>query len=300
MRRRILITGGTGQVGTELRNGDWPRDLELVAPTRQELDLSDCGAVEAYIVAGGFSAVINSGAYTAVDRAESDVTTAWKVNALAPATIAAATKRLSIPIVHLSTDYVFDGAKDGPYQEDDKVSPLGVYGASKEAGEQAVRTGNPRHVIVRTAWVFSPHGSNFVKTMLRIGSQTSELRVVEDQYGCPTSAADIASAISAIVVRLLSDPDSPFGTYHFVNSGQATWCEFARQIFSEKATTSSRVPNIVGIKTAEYPTAARRPLNSRLSTDAVVRDYGVTVRPWTQALKSVLNALEFNSRNEEG
>ncbi len=184
-KRRILITGGTGQVGTELLRCHWPEDIELIAPARQELDLCDCDRIKSFIAAGSFSAVINSGAYTAVDRAESDILTAWKVNAMAPVAIAAATKDSGIPIIHISTDYVFNGANNAPYVEEDPVGPLGVYGASKEAGEQAVRTGNPRHVILRTAWVFSAHGTNFVKTMLRVADERSVIKVVNDQHGSP-------------------------------------------------------------------------------------------------------------------
>jgi dTDP-4-dehydrorhamnose reductase len=289
--RRILITGGTGQVGTELRNRSWPSDIELVAPTRQELDLSDCDAIEELITGGDFCAVINSGAYTAVDRAESDVATAWKVNALAPAVIAAATKRQGIPLVHVSTDYVFDGTKDGPYLEDDPVSPLCVYGGSKEAGEQAVRTGNPRHIILRTAWVFSPYGSNFVTTMLRLGEERTLLRVVDDQCGSPTSASDVASAIAAIVRQLIEQDTAPIGTYNFVNSGQATWYGFAQEIFQLRKGDGYNSPTLEAIRTDQYPTPARRPANSRLSTDKLRRDFGIEPRPWNAALRQTLLQL---------
>lgn len=297
-KRRVLVTGGTGQVGTELLQRVWPDDVELIAPTRSELDLTDCEGIEEYISTGDFAAVVNSGAYTAVDKAESDVLTAWKVNALAPAAIAAASKRRGIPIVHISTDYVFDGSKIEPYVEDDPVAPLGVYGASKEAGEQAVRTGNPRHVILRTAWVFSPHGANFVKTMLRLGAERTELRVVDDQRGSPTAAADIAEAIKTIVLRQLSDFGAPAGTYQFVNAGDATWCEFARQIFDDAASPGKAAPKVTGIPTSEYPTPARRPRNSCLSVEAIKRDFDVAPRPWREALKSTLKLLLSESRAE--
>ncbi len=289
--RRILITGGTGQVGTELLRCLWPSDIELIAPTRRELDLTDCDTIESYIAAGDFCAVINSGAYTAVDRAESDVLTAWKVNALAPAAMAAATKKSGVPIVHVSTDYVFDGAKDRPYVEDDAVAPLGVYGASKEAGEQAVRTGNPRHVILRTAWVFSAQGANFVKTMLRLGKERTLLKVVNDQHGSPTAASDIASAIATITYRLIESESAPVGTYSFVNAGEATWYDFAREIFLQRRSAGYTVPALEPIRTNQYPTPAQRPANSRLSTDKLKRDFGVEARDWTVALQQVLASL---------
>ncbi|MGN7733638.1 dTDP-4-dehydrorhamnose reductase [Ensifer sp. 22564] len=287
---RILVTGGTGQVGTELLRCRWPSNIELIAPSRQELDLSDCDRIEQFIAAGHFSAVINSGAYTAVDQAESDILTAWKVNALAPAVIAAATKKTGTPIVHVSTDYVFDGAKKEPYTEDDPIAPLGVYGASKEAGEQGVRTGNDRHVIVRTAWVFSPHGTNFVKTMLRLGAERELIRVVDDQFGCPTAASDVALAIMTILIRVLEDSSACLGTYHYVSSGQATWYDLAEELFRRRVALGHSVPKLEAIKTSEYPTPARRPINSRLSTDKLLRDFAVHPRDWREALHETLTA----------
>lgn len=289
--RRILITGGTGQVGTELLSCLWPSDIELVAPTRQELDLSQCGTIGTYISQGAFSAVVNCGAYTAVDKAESEILAAWKINALAPAALAAATKLAGIPLVHLSTDYVFDGSKSEPYTEDDPVAPLGVYGASKEAGEQAVRTGNPRHIILRTAWVFSPYNSNFVKTMLRLGQEKDLIRVVDDQSGCPTSASDIAAVVRRIVVRLIDDLKAPVGTYHFVNGGAASWCTFALGLFTMREAAGFKVPQIEAIATKDYPTPARRPSNSQLSTEKLKRDYGVQPRDWATALEDVIRHL---------
>lgn len=289
--RRLLITGGTGQVGTELLNCHWPADTELVAPTRQELDLSDCDRIGTYVSQGEFDAVINCGAYTAVDKAESEVLRAWKINALAPAALAVATRLAGIPIVHLSTDYVFDGSKREPYTEDDPIAPLGVYGASKEAAEQAVRTGNPRHVILRTAWVFSAHGSNFVKTMLRLGKERELIKVVDDQMGCPTAASDIAAVVRQIVVRLIEDLKAPVGTYHFVGNGEATWYTFARELFAQQQLAGANVPHVEAITTEQYPTPARRPKNSSLSTTKLERDYGVKPRDWRTALEDVRHEL---------
>ncbi len=290
MARAILLTGGGGQVGTELRSLA-PTDFEIVAPGRDELDLADPEAIARAVAARPWAAVINAGAYTAVDRAETDPVTAWQVNALAPAALAFATAQAAIPLLHVSTDYVFDGAKPAPYVEDDPIGPLGVYGASKEAGEQAVRTGNPRHVILRTAWVVSPHGGNFVKTMLRLGATRDELGVVDDQRGCPTSAGDIAQTLLAISGRLLDDAAAPTGTYHFVNAGEATWCGFAREIFARAETHGRKPPWVNAITTADYPTPARRPANSRLDTQKLTRDFGVTPRPWRTAAAEVVDAL---------
>lgn len=289
--RRILITGGTGQVGTELLRCSWPRDTALIAPTRDELDLRNCDRIEQYITGGNFQAVVNLGAYTAVDRAELEVLAAWKINALAPAVMASATKKCGIPIVHISTDYVFDGLNDAPYGEDDPVAPLGVYGASKEAGEQGVRTGNPRHIILRTAWVFSTHGTNFVKTMLRLGAERELVRVVDDQTGCPTAASDIAFAVATLTNLLVEHPDAPTGTYCFVNSGETTWYGFAQEIFRQRKDAGFSTPSLEPIPTSQYPTPARRPANSRLSTEKLRRDFSLEPRDWVDALRPVIASL---------
>ena len=290
---RILVTGVTGQVGTELARQTWPAHVELVMPTRQELDLSCAASVRTYVLAGEFHAVINPAAYTAVDNAETDCTSAFAVNALAPAALADATRELGVPLVHVSTDYVFNGAKSDAYQEDDPIEPINVYGASKAAGEHAVRLGNPRHVILRTAWVFSPHGNNFVKTMLRLADRP-ELRVVDDQKGCPTAASDIARVLVTITLRLIEDPDAPLGTFHFVNEGDTTWCGFAREIFRQERENGNSAPNVVAISTADYPTPARRPGSSVLSVARLADRYAITPRPWKMALQETLIAL----RNE--
>jgi dTDP-4-dehydrorhamnose reductase len=288
----ILVTGGAGQVGTELQALSWPDGVSIHAPGRAELDLSDPASVAGMMASRPWAAVISSGAYTAVDKAESEVRDAWLVNAVAPAILAKAAKDAGIPIVHVSTDYVFDGSKDGLYLETDPVAPLGAYGASKEGGEQAVRTGNPRHAIVRTAWVVSPHRSNFVKTMLRFGAERDEMRVVGDQRGCPTFAGDLARALQTITLRLIDDEAAPTGTYHFVNAGEASWAEFATAIFAASARHGGKQPKVTTITTAEYPTPAKRPANSRLSTARITADYGVTPRPWPEALEETIRALQ--------
>lgn len=289
---KILVTGATGQVGRELALYGWPQGVEIVAATRQALDLSDPDRIEAFITDGGFDAVINPAAYTAVDKAEGDPATAWKVNALAVAALAVATARQGIPLIHVSTDYVFDGMKSGAYEESDPVNPMGVYGASKAAGELAVRTGNLRHVILRTSWVFSAHGGNFVKTMLRLAADRPALRVVDDQQGCPTAAGDIAAALARIALRMIAEPDAPTGTYHFCNAGVVTWCGLAREIFRQRAEGGREVPAVAAIGTADYPTPAKRPANSVLNAAKIGQDYGIMPRSWTEALAETLSVLE--------
>lgn len=287
----ILVTGGAGQVGTELQALAWPEGVTIHALGRTELDLADPASVERVMASRAWAAVISSGAYTAVDKAETEVRDAWLVNAVAPAILSAAARTAGIPIVHVSTDYVFDGSKDGFYLESDPVAPLGTYGASKEGGEQAVRTGNPSHAIVRTAWVVSRHRSNFVKTMLRLGADRDELRVVGDQRGCPTFAGDLAAALQTVALRMIGDPAAPTGTYHFVNAGEASWAEFATAIFAASARHGGRQPKVTTITTADFPTPARRPANSRLSTAKITRDYGVVPRPWQAALDETVACL---------
>lgn len=287
----VLILGGAGQVGTELRALTWGEGVRAHAPDRAALDVTDPAALASAIAARPWGAVINAAAYTAVDRAESEVGAAWRLNALAPADLAAATARAGIPLVHVSTDYVFDGAGAGPCEPDAPVNPRSVYGASKAAGEMAVRTANPRHAILRTAWVVSPHRSNFVRTMLRLAGERDALSVVDDQHGCPTGAADLAAALAAIALRLARDPGAPTGTHHFVNAGATTWCGFARAIVAGAARRGGRTVPVTGIPTSAYPTPARRPADSRLSTESLTRAYGIAPRPWEAALDDILDRL---------
>ncbi len=289
--KQILVTGGKGQLGTELTRFAWPEGWEAVGIDIDDLDLTDTAAIAAKVAEHPWAVVISGGAYTAVDKAESDVVTAWAVNALAPAALAEACHRAGIPIVQVSTDYVFDGSREGAWEVDDPVAPLGVYGASKLGGELAVRTGCPRHVIVRTAWVVSAHGNNFIKTMLRVGADRPSLSVVDDQHGSPTSAADLAAALATIAMRLVDDPAAPTGTYHFSNAGAVTWCGFAREIFAQAATHGGPSPAVTAITTADYPTPATRPANSLLSHTAITRDYGIRPRVWQEALSDILDDL---------
>jgi dTDP-4-dehydrorhamnose reductase len=287
----ILITGGAGQVGLELARAEWPTHVRLHLPTRAELDLGDADAVRGAFAATPFKAVINSGAYTAVDKAETEVAAAFAANAMGPAILAEVTRAAGIPLIQVSTDYVFDGSGTRGYAESDPVGPLGVYGASKLAGEVAVTTGNPCSVVMRTAWVLSPHRANFLKTMLRLAGDRPALRVVEDQEGCPTSARDIANALKTIALRMIDDPDAPTGVYHFVNAGSTTWAGLAREIMALSAPRGGPSATVEGITTAEYPTPARRPSNSRLDTFKITRDYGIAPRPWKDAVAEIVAEL---------
>lgn len=288
----ILVLGGAGQVGTELRAFAWPEGVRVHAPDRATLDITEAGAVAAALAERTYAAVINTAAYTAVDKAEGEVAAAWRLNALAPALLAAETKVRDIPLIHVSTDYVFAGTKaDAAYEPDEPVDPQSVYGASKAAGEFAVRTAQPRHAILRTAWVVSPHRGNFVKTMLRLAWERDGLSVVDDQIGCPTSAADLAAALATVALRMAADPQAPTGTFHCVNAGATSWCGFARAIVEGAARRGGRSVPVTGIPTSAYPTPARRPANSRLSTVSLTEAYGIRPRPWQAALDDILDKL---------
>jgi len=287
--QRILIIGGSGQLGRELAAMRWPESFALVAPSRDAADITDHKAIASILADGDWAAAINAAAFTAVDAAEEAVAEAFAANALGPAILAEETRRRGVPLIHISTDYVFDGAKPTPYCEDDATNPLGVYGASKLAGEAAVRAGNPRHVIVRTSWLFGRYGKNFVKTMLRVAETRDTVRVVDDQHGAPTAALDLAGAL----IRIATSPGirDRAGIYHFASRGETTWCGFARRIFAHSAARGGPSATVEAITTADYPTPARRPLNSRLSTARIESDFGIVPRPWEDALADVVETL---------
>jgi dTDP-4-dehydrorhamnose reductase len=248
------------------------------------MDLTNAQSIADMIASRPWSAVINCAAYTAVDRAETDAELADQVNAAAPAVFATETAKLDIPIIHVSTDYVFDGTKDLPYVEGDEVNPLGVYGRTKEMGERAVRSLNPRHAIIRTAWVVSAGGENFVNTMIRLASERPEISVVNDQIGCPSNASDIAQALLTVAQQ----PNAPYGTWHYVNLGEGSWYDLASRIFANMKQRGLTIPNLHAIPTSQYPTPAKRPGNSRLSTLAIERDYGIKPRHWHEAIDEIL------------
>ena len=286
--RKILVFGANGQVGYELvakaRGGATGFDHATV-------DISDPAEVAHAIREYPPAALVNAAAYTSVDRAEAEQDNAFRVNRDGAAILAQAAAEAGVPFIHLSTDFVFDGTKRTPYREDDPVAPLGAYGLSKAEGEAAVRALCPQHVILRTAWVYSPYGNNFVRTMLRLAANHPELRIVDDQTDCPTAAADIALTILAI----LSLADRPgfmeWGTYHYRGADIVSWHGFATIIFEMAAAYGQRASNVVPIKTAEYPTPAHRPGYSVLATDKLEATFGIFPRPLRASLDECLRAL---------
>jgi dTDP-4-dehydrorhamnose reductase len=287
---RVLVAGADGQVGHEVRRAAWPAAWAILLCGRAALDITDAAALGRRLAGEKPDLAINLAAYTAVDRAEAEPDLAWKANCAGAALLAAACAEAGIPLVQLSTDYVFDGAKREPYREEDRVAPLGVYGASKEAGERAVRAALPRHVILRTSWVYGVHGGNFVKTMLRLMAQRPSLAVVADQTGCPTAAADIAAGLVAIA-RQIAAGEPQWGTFHFAGAGAVSWHGFAEAIVGLAAPRLGRRPPVAAIATADYPTAARRPVNSVLDCTRAAEAYGIVPRPWQTALAEVVEEL---------
>lgn len=295
----LLVFGRTGQLAIELARVCAVRGIEARFLGRDAADLSQPEKIADVVESIRPEWVINAAAYTAVDRAESEPQLATTVNADAPAAIARACGRLSAPFVHVSTDYVFSGKSDRPWREDDPVAPLSAYGRSKAAGEAALR-GLPNTLVVRTSWVFSAHGSNFVKTMLRLGAERPELRVVDDQRGRPTAAADLAEAVLACGERLRKDP-SLAGVTHFANAGDTSWKSFAAAILAEGLAAGLPVQaRVVGIPTKEYPTPAPRPKWSVLDTRGLESRFGVTPRPWAKALKDCVGELAARAADGRG
>ena len=278
----ILIFGRTGQVATELAR----LAPEATFLGRDAADLADPAACAAAIRDRRPEAVINAAAYTAVDRAEEEEDLARLVNGAAPGAMARACADLGIPFVHVSTDYVFDGKGEAPFAPGDRVAPLGAYGRTKLAGEEEVRGAGGVHVILRTSWVFSAHGGNFVKTMLRLSESRDALSIVDDQVGGPTPAADIAAACLRIA-RILPGSRTLSGTYHFSGAPDTSWACFARETFDR----AGRDVAVTGIPTAEYPTPAARPLNSRLDCSATEAAFGIPRPDWRRGLDAVLAGL---------
>lgn len=288
----ILLTGAHGQVGWEIARRVAAAQLSIRALGRDDLNIADSAAVHRAVTSIAPRVVINAAAYTAVDKAESEVDLAFAINRDGPGHLAGACAARQIPLIHISTDYVFNGKKHDAYVEIDPTDPLGVYGESKLAGESAVRALLDRHVIVRTSWVYGVHGHNFVKTMLRLGRERDLLRVVDDQRGCPTFAADLAEALLTIAKRVLMEapPQEAYGTFHCAGSGVVTWCGFARRIFEIAAPTLGRSPQVEAITTVDYPTPAARPANSELNCEKLAHIHGIKMRPWDDALREMLAA----------
>lgn len=283
---RVLVFGSTGQVGAEIVRCAPAAGVSLEAVDRARCDLMREGAAAALIRASGCDAVLNAAAYTAVDRAESDEAKASAINAKAPGEMARACAALGVPFVHYSTDYVFDGAGSQPFVETDDTAPLNVYGRTKLEGENAVVAAAGAYAIIRLSWVFSAHGANFVKTMLRLSDERETLRVVADQLGKPTPAAGAAAAGLVIARALLDDPMRS-GVYHFAGDAQTTWAEFAEAIFD----LAGRGTMVERITTADYPTPARRPAFSVLDTRKIEETFGVPPPSWRDGLSAVLKEL---------
>jgi dTDP-4-dehydrorhamnose reductase len=288
MTERWLLTGGTGQVGLALRRNP-PLGVEIVAPGRGELDVADLPPLKSFLE--GVSAIVNCAAYTAVDKAESDIESAMLTNLLAPGILGEAAAHANIPVIHVSTDYVF-GPGEGPWIEESPKNAIGIYGITKAAGENALRNSGARYAVVRTAWVISADGHNFVKTMLRLGTERDVLRVVADQHGTPTHAGDLAAALTKVTQRFTSDHTLPSGIWHCTNAGETTWHGLATRVFATAARLGLRVPTVVeAITTADYPTPAPRPADSRLDCGKLARDFGIALRPWQEAVDEIVAEL---------
>jgi dTDP-4-dehydrorhamnose reductase len=293
----ILIAGKNGQLARCLHDLAMRQDVPVVAVGRPELDLESGDSVDRVMAAVEPSAIINAAAYTAVDRAEAEPASAFRINRDGAARLADAAGRRGIPFVHLSTDYVFDGSKRSSYREDDIPAPLNVYGASKLAGEIAVLEVSPCAAVIRTSWIYSPYGNNFVRTMQRLSETQPIVRVVGDQRGTPTSALDLAAAILHIVERLQSaDGCDNAGIYNLAGEGQASWYDFAAAIFAGLARRGRSVPRLQAITSEQYPTPARRPQNSCLDSSKAERAFGVRLAPWRSSLEACLDQLAVEGR----
>ena len=288
---RVLVTGAAGQVGSELARLGTDA-FEPIGFTREHLDITDAEAVARTINEVQPQAVVNCAAYTAVDKAESEAETARDVNVGAVANLASACADNGAALVHISTDYVFDGHATRPYREDDPTRPLGVYGRTKELGERTVRAAIPRHIILRVSWVFGALGRSFVDTMLRLAHERPELRVVDDQIGTPAPASAVAETLRTICLATATREDR-WGTYHFSTHPPLSWCAFARQILTEAKELGliQQAPKIHAIPTTEYPTPAQRPLNSRLNPTRLQRTFHIHPPDWRPYLHAYLNSL---------
>lgn len=284
---KILILGTNGQVGFELMRAAERRELAVIGCAHADLDITNRVAVESAIQTYRPAYVINAAAYTAVDRAETDIDKAFSVNSDGAQNIASSCAKIGAALISYSTDYVFNGVKIAPYDESDPVSPLSVYGESKATGEAHIRRILPNHIILRTSWIFGTHGANFVKTILRLARERDELRIVADQFGCPTGAAGLAEA-TLDCVRRIAEGDVAWGTYHLAGQGPTNWHGFAKTILKMAAPRLPHMPRLVEITTAEYPLPARRPKNSVLNCDRIANRLGISPPSWEAELARVV------------
>lgn len=289
MAGKLLVTGFKGQVGHCLVQQATQLGWEILAVDRDELDITCREAVLRAINEFKPDAIINAAAHTAVDKAETEVDASYAINRDGPANLAEGANAVGAVMLHISTDYVFAGDKQGVYLESDPVDPQGVYGASKLAGEEVVAAKSPRHLILRTAWVFGEHGNNFVKTMLRLGASRDSLGIVADQFGGPTYAGDIAAALLTMAQQALQPGFSQWGVYHFAGEPHVSWFEFASAIFTVAGEQGvlAKLPGLKGIGTADYPTPARRPANSRLDCGKIRQVFAIEPSNWQAALQNI-------------
>ncbi|MEO7469858.1 MAG: dTDP-4-dehydrorhamnose reductase [Sphingobium limneticum] len=300
MTRRYVVTGCEGQVVKSLlahhENGE---GVEILPLGRPELDLAQTDTIEPALVEARPDLIISAAAYTAVDKAEEEAENAAQINGIAVGEMGRVAARLGVPVVHLSTDYVFDGKKSTPYSEEDPVNPLGVYGRSKLDGERRLVESGADHVIVRTAWVYSPFGNNFLRTMLRLAQTREMVSVVSDQLGNPTSALDIADAVMAIANNVLGSAEPTLrGIFHMSGQGEANWAEFASEIFRVSDILGGPSAIVQPITTADYPTAAQRPNNSRMNCDKLAKTHNVRLPEWKAAAETVLRQMLADRLND--
>ena len=292
---RLLIAGAQGQLARAMIElAPAAHDVTAFAVGRPALDLTTTSSVLGTLADFNPDVIVNAAAYTAVDRAEQEPNAAMALNADGPRRLAEAATRRGAVLIHISTDCVFDGTKTEPYVEDDATAPLSAYGRSKLAGEDAVRAAAEHHIILRTSWVFSPYGRNFVATMMQLARENDELRVVDDRWGCPTYAPHLAAAILGVARAVTAEPESTsWGTYHAAGTGAVTWCGFAKEIMRLSAAHGGASVPVVPITTAEYPTAAVRPVNSRLDCGKLAQNFGITLPPWQEGLAACMRRLSL-------
>jgi dTDP-4-dehydrorhamnose reductase len=295
---KILLTGSKGQLGREVEKAGLNAGLDIISMDLPEIDITDSEKLARLFSGLKPSIVINAAAYTAVDLAESQKDICYAANLAGPANLTRLCNENKARLIHISTDYVFDGRGSTPYREDDPVSPVNVYGHSKAEGEKAVLAGHDKHIILRTSWLYGRYGNNFVKTMLRLGQEKKSLQVVNDQYGCPTCAYDLAEAIMVIVQRILKDMSNISGIYHYCGNGITTWYEFAKQIFQIVGELGlSNVPMVTPITTSQFPTAAKRPLYTALDCSEIQKNFGIRLKPWRVSLKQTIHQIIDNQDN---
>ncbi|MBW1900114.1 MAG: dTDP-4-dehydrorhamnose reductase [Deltaproteobacteria bacterium] len=295
---KILIIGANGQLGWELSRRAAAMGFDTVPLDLPGFDITDRSQVQKGVGQAGVSLVINAAAHTAVDQAESEEELAFAINRDGPSYLASSCAEAGIPLIHISTDYVFDGTKKSLYSENDPVCPLGVYGKSKADGEIRIREHLREHIILRTAWLYGVHGHNFVKTMLRLGREQDRVRVVSDQYGCPTYAGDLADATLDIAGRIRDGKNIAWGTYHYCCKGETSWLGFAEKIFKLASQyVPVKVEKVEGITTEDYPTPAKRPARSGLDCSFIETQFGINPRPWQESLEEMIAHI-FDTENE--